>query len=149
MSPRLPAAAAHVMDIARTLAAARPRGAASLEVASLLERGHAPGTSCELAFSVFFPDAAQGGPAAATLGASGYRIDGGPAPEGFLTVHHPVSLRVLDVAKALVRLERLAASHGGYVELVGAASSSAPEIARCAAEPITLGGTLRRERCAA
>lgn len=133
--------ATSIRDVVRTLALARPWGAASHEIARLVGLGCVAGSTCELAFSIQVADAAAGVAAAMELRLSGDEIARGPSLHGVLTVHRAVRLRALDLARELVRLERRVALQGGWVAIVGPATPNDRE-ARLLAELLTEDGAL-------
>lgn len=112
-------------DAPRTLAAALPQSMVRNELARLATAGLVPGQAHEMAFSVCFADAAEAARASALLEQDGWAVQRTPAPPGFVTVHRPVTLKVLPLAWTVARLERLVAARGGSVAIVGAVGEPA------------------------
>lgn len=108
------------------ISAVWPRSMSAREIARLSLDGHPGGSSCEIAWSLYLPDATTRDQALREARARGFSVLGtSDGPDGFVTVKTPVRLAPFAMSLAGARANRLARRHGGFAELIGPVSAPA------------------------
>jgi len=134
---RAAALAAYVSDTATAAAsAAWPRSAAAQEIARLAENGYTVGSTCEVAFSLSFPEPSAASAAVGDIRGAGFTV--GENARGFVTVRSALPLRAWHLARATAQLGRVATRHGGFATIIGPVDSALPSARAQERERVTL-----------